>query len=77
VGQPTARIVRDEEGQLPKLAAELGDVDAATWVHFHCHGGAGRWQAPLSEVRWRRLEEFRRYAFEGYTLGLPWPGFAK
>jgi inositol hexakisphosphate len=36
-----------------------------------------RWQAPLSEVRWRRLEEFRRYAFEGYTAGRPWPGFAK
>ena len=105
---------------------KLGDVDATTWVHFHCHGGDGRtttfltmydmlnvakarpavagradleyfrarqlrlfyydlrpnpvtkrWQAPLSEVRWRRLESFRKYVFAGDAAGRPWPGFAK
>ena len=34
-----------------------------------------RWQAPLSEVRWRRLESFRDYVFGGYRSGQPWPGF--
>jgi hypothetical protein len=104
----------------------LGNVDAATWVHFHCHGGDGRtttfltmydmlgvaktrspiaaqpdleyfrsrqlqlyhydvrpnpatkrWQAPLSEVRWRRLESFRTFVLGGYASGQPWPGFAR
>jgi Inositol hexakisphosphate len=195
VGQPTAWIVRDEEGQLTKLAAapdqlvytihkdtdgriqvlgtsplhvtraeteemvvakfqsrlvishlrlpvtdhcapeddavrtfleKLGNLDATTWVHFHCHGGDGRtttfltmydmlnvakarppltggadleyfrarqlrlfhydvrpnpttkrWQAPFSEERWRRLQAFRQYVFDGYAAGQPWPGFAK
>jgi hypothetical protein len=35
-----------------------------------------RWQAPLSQVRWRRLEFFRDYVFSGYAAGQPWPGFA-
>jgi hypothetical protein len=33
------------------------------------------WQAPLSEIRWRRLESFRQYVFGGYATGQPWPGF--
>ena len=33
-----------------------------------------RWQLPLSEVRWRLLESFRRYVFGGYGAGQPWPG---
>jgi hypothetical protein len=102
----------------------LGNVDATTWVHFHCHGGDGRtttfltmydmlnvakaqpsvaaradleyfrarqlqlfhydlrpnpavkrWQAPLSEARWQRLESFRRYAVDGYASHRPRPGF--
>jgi len=32
-----------------------------------------RWQAPLSEVRWRRLELFREYIFGRRPTGLPWP----
>jgi len=36
-----------------------------------------RWQAPLSEVRWQRLEEFRKYVFGTYTAGWPWPGFVE
>lgn len=35
-----------------------------------------RWQAPLSTVRWQRLEEFRKFVFGAYTAGRPWPGFA-
>ena len=35
-----------------------------------------RWQAPLSEIRWQRLEAFRRYVFGGYAADQPWPGFA-
>jgi len=35
-----------------------------------------RWQAPLSEIRWRRLESFRRYVFGDYAAGRPSPGFS-
>ena len=35
-----------------------------------------RWPAPLSEIRWQRLETFRRYMFGSYAADQPWPGFA-
>jgi len=35
-----------------------------------------RWQAPLSEIRWRRLDSFRRYVFGDYAAGRPSPGFS-
>ena len=35
-----------------------------------------RWQLPLSEARWRRLESFREYVFGGDAVGGPWPGRA-
>jgi len=37
---------------------------------------AKRWQTPLSEIRWRKLESFRRYVFGDYAAGQPWPGFS-
>jgi len=40
------------------------------------HAALKRWQAPLSEVRWRRLESFREYIFDGYATGQPWPGLS-
>jgi len=36
-----------------------------------------RWQAPLSEIRWRRLDSFRRYVFGDYAAGRPSPGFSR
>jgi len=36
---------------------------------------AKRWQTPLSEIRWRKLESFRRYVFGDYAAGQPWPGY--
>ncbi len=38
---------------------------------------AKRWQAPLSEIRWQRLESFRHYVFGSYAADQPWPGFAR
>jgi hypothetical protein len=35
-----------------------------------------RWQAPLSEARWRLLEAFRGYVFGADAAGQPWPGLA-
>ncbi len=115
-----------EDGAVRLLLETMGNVDATTWIHFHCHGGDGRtttflmmydmlsvartrpvsagspdidyfrsrqlqlfhydvrpnpstkrWQAPLSEARWQRLEMFRKYVFGGYREGRPWPGFAE
>ena len=123
---PVTDLCAPEDDAVRTFLDKLGDLDATTWVHFHCHGGDGRtttfltmydmlsvakaqpsvagradleyfrarqlrlfhydlrpnpttkrWQAPLSEVRWRRLESFRQYVFEGYAAGRPWPGFAK
>jgi hypothetical protein len=114
-----------EDDAVRVLLGMTATVDAATWVHFHCHGGDGRtttfltmydmvnlarsstpgatppdleyfrarqlelfhydvkpnptvkrWQAPLSELRWRRLEEFRQFVFGDYATGEPWPGFS-
>jgi hypothetical protein len=35
------------------------------------HPTAKRWQAPLSEIRWQRLESFRQYVFGSYSADQP------
>lgn len=114
---PVSDHCAPDDATIRVFLKRLGNVDAETWVHFHCHGGDGRtttfltmydmlgagkagpvtappdleyfrqrqlqlfhydlkpnpagkrWQTPLSELRWQRLESFRQWLFGRYAMG--------